>query len=466
MRVLAITIFAAACASAAPPTDIHGRGNVVESIPSLMEAYEVDGLAIAIVQGDEVLLARGYGETASGDAYDANTECGLYSATKAISSLVYASLAEEGAIDLEANLGALIDDAPEAWRDIAFWRLLNHSSGITMIVNRPIFAEMEANPAAGNEDIYRHIRDLPLDYQPGEHSRYRQSGYAVAEMILSQRMGWDWRDLVERHVTGPARAAHTFHIETHRDAARAPLLASAGGYQTTAHDMGRIFVALNENHIVSPEFLEEFLYNEEYDFDGYSLGGILENVGGVRTLGHRGGGARANIRYAPQVRLGVMVCTDDVSNNDLAADLATLVLREIIEGRAPAMPLRVGLSPFVDAPASELISAYEAEARAEPRRYDFAGAELLLNGLGYRMLAAGRIEDSIAIFTLNTQEYPNSANTFDSLGDALLAADDLPAARASFERALSLDPSSQNAADMIARIEAMMRERGSGRDPE
>jgi pimeloyl-ACP methyl ester carboxylesterase len=47
--------------------------------------------------------------------------------------------------------------------------------------------------------------------------------------------------------------------------------------------------------------------------------------------------------------------------------------------------------------------------------------EPALNLLGYQHLQAGRTKEAIELFKLNTQAYPTSANTYDSLGDAYLA---------------------------------------------
>jgi dienelactone hydrolase len=47
--------------------------------------------------------------------------------------------------------------------------------------------------------------------------------------------------------------------------------------------------------------------------------------------------------------------------------------------------------------------------------------EAALNLLGYQYLQTGRTKEAVTIFTLNTEAYPSSANTYDSLGDAYLA---------------------------------------------
>ena len=43
------------------------------------------------------------------------------------------------------------------------------------------------------------------------------------------------------------------------------------------------------------------------------------------------------------------------------------------------------------------------------------------NQLGYQLLQAGNFKDAIAVFQMNVEEYPRSANVYDSLSDGYLA---------------------------------------------
>ncbi|MEM6327512.1 MAG: serine hydrolase [Bacteroidota bacterium] len=421
----------------------------------MMNAYGVDGLSVVVVRGQETVLARGFGVQADGTPFTADTPVGAYSATKALSSFVYASLVEDGRIDLDARLGGLLDDAPDAWAEIPFWRLLNHTSGIPMIVNRPEFEALAANPTSSNADVYEIVRQLPLDYAPGEASRYRQSGYAIAEMILEDRLGATWLELVAEHLTSPAGAAATAHAHVASGARTTPLLASAGWYETTADDMAAIFKALNAGAVVDPAFLEDVLFQDRYDFDGYSLGSILETIDGVRTVGHQGGGARATIRYVPSRGVGVAVFTDDRENNDLAIHLAELFVREAALGQEPERPVAVALFSMRSAPAEDVVAFYQAESRRSGAPFDFARGEWALNRLGYMLLQEGRMDDAVTVFELNAREHPQSANVHDSLGEGYLERGDLDAALRSYRRVLELAPRSRNAPRMIEQIEAM-----------
>ncbi|MEM9170933.1 MAG: serine hydrolase, partial [Pseudomonadota bacterium] len=399
--------------------------------------------------GDRVLLALGYGVDADGSPFTADTPCGIYSATKALTAFTLAALVEDERVDVDAPLGAVLNDAPEDWRAIPFWRLLNHTSGITTIIDKPVFERLADDPTAGNAAVYDIVRTLPTDYAPGAYSRYRQSGYAVAEMILEERLGAPWPEIVARTLTEPAGATQTVHTDYARGKKETAFLTSAGGYETTAADAAQLFRALNAGSAASPAFLEDMLYKDDYRFGDYSLGAILIDYGDVRSVGHQGGG-RANLRYAPRRGVGVFVCTDDRSNNAVFVDAADMLMRETAAGEATAPPVQMALYPLEEKPAAAIIAAYE-DAR-DGGAYDMRAGERTINAIGYRLLGQDRLADATALFDFNVREHPTSANAYDSLGEAAVAAGDLARARANYERSLALDPQNTNAERMLEKI--------------
>lgn len=419
-----------------------------------MDAFEVDGLAVTAVADNEILLAEGYGVTSDGHAYQASTSCGLYSATKVLASLTYANLAGADRVDLDQPLSNYLNDAPESWRDIPFYRLLNHTSGITMAVNKPEFAELAANPDASNEDIYRLVQSAPLDYAPGEYSRYRQSGYAVGEWILWNELDATFDELVTEYITAPADMTSTTHPAV-ADPDQPNLILSAGGFETTANDMAKLFLGINRGDVIAADDWKALLLDPRYRFGDYSLGSTIETRNDVLTVGHSGGGARANIRYAPDHKVGVMVCTDDTDNHWLAITLARMLIDEITSGEPPLTPLLVALAGYATMTGDEIASAFKSAA-AQADRYELAESEGLLNAIGYTLLEQARAQDAVIVFRLNSERFPDSPNTHDSLGEALLASGDKDAALSEYRKVLALDPGNANATAMIEKIEAGM----------
>jgi tetratricopeptide (TPR) repeat protein len=97
-------------------------------------------------------------------------------------------------------------------------------------------------------------------------------------------------------------------------------------------------------------------------------------------------------------------------------------------------------------------SAYRAY-RADPR-HRYVSTEDPLNALGYALLQEGRADDAVAVFTLNTEAFPRSANAHDSRGEALVAVGDTAAAIRAYEMAVRLDPALPGAADKVRVLRA------------
>lgn len=75
------------------------------------------------------------------------------------------------------------------------------------------------------------------------------------------------------------------------------------------------------------------------------------------------------------------------------------------------------------------------------------------NQLGYRFLAAGKLDEAIAVFKLNVTAYPGSANAYDSLGEAYMKNNRNDLASENFKRSLQLDPANENARKMLEKLE-------------
>src|SRR6516225_6567392 len=81
--------------------------------------------------------------------------------------------------------------------------------------------------------------------------------------------------------------------------------------------------------------------------------------------------------------------------------------------------------------------------------YDFG--ENTLNDFGYQVLeqdAAG----AVRVFKLNADAFPQSANVWDSLGEAYLKAGDVKEAERNYEHSLQVDPNNENAKETLKKI--------------
>lgn len=102
-------------------------------------------------------------------------------------------------------------------------------------------------------------------------------------------------------------------------------------------------------------------------------------------------------------------------------------------------------------PVRERIALYHKLKNDRVAVYDF-GNEDELTLYGYSFLWENNLVDATAIFKLIISEFPNSANAYDSMGEAYLQAKDSINALYNYEKAFKMNPDNFLAEDVIERI--------------
>ncbi len=80
--------------------------------------------------------------------------------------------------------------------------------------------------------------------------------------------------------------------------------------------------------------------------------------------------------------------------------------------------------------------------------------EQQINALGYQLMGARKMQEAIAIFTLNVESYPKSWNVYDSLGEAYMNAGNARKAIEHYEKSLEINPGNANGISMLERLGA------------
>lgn len=95
---------------------------------------------------------------------------------------------------------------------------------------------------------------------------------------------------------------------------------------------------------------------------------------------------------------------------------------------------------------------YHEVKAAEPATYNFDEEEL--NTLGYQLIQAKRLKQAIRVFQLNVEAYPQSGNTYDSLGEAYMDDGNKQQAIKNYQRSLQLNPSNAGAVKILQKLNA------------
>lgn len=115
----------------------------------------------------------------------------------------------------------------------------------------------------------------------------------------------------------------------------------------------------------------------------------------------------------------------------------------------PPRPVAEALLPVV---TEKGIEAALQTYRALKQSKDYYVTEGQLNALGYRLLGMKRVAEAIEIFKLNAETYPQSANVYDSLGEAHMVSGDRESAVRNYQKAVELNPQNTNAVEMLKKL--------------
>jgi len=82
-------------------------------------------------------------------------------------------------------------------------------------------------------------------------------------------------------------------------------------------------------------------------------------------------------------------------------------------------------------------------------------SEVRMNTVGYRYLQAGKVQEAIELFKINVTAYPESANTYDSLGEAYMINGDKELAVQNYRKSLEINPENENAIEKLKKLEEL-----------
>lgn len=99
----------------------------------------------------------------------------------------------------------------------------------------------------------------------------------------------------------------------------------------------------------------------------------------------------------------------------------------------------------------ERIALYKKLKAKHPDTYNFENEDEITM-YGYRLLWTNKTQEALEIFKLIVEEFPNSANSYDSLGEAYYNLGNTEKSLLNYKKSLQINPDNFNAEDMIERI--------------
>ncbi|MFF4935352.1 serine hydrolase domain-containing protein [Streptomyces griseofuscus] len=359
-------------------------------LDQLRSAHHVPGATAAVLVGGTVYeLASGVLHRGTGVAATTDSVFQLGSLAKIYTATLIMLLVDEGKLDLDAPVRAVLPDFTvadeEASRTITPRQLLSHTSGLT--------CDFTYDSGRGDDCLARYVeaaREVGLDCPPGTAVSYSSLGYNVLGRIVEVLTGQTWDTALKERLLAPLGLEQTMTLPeealAHRAAmghlgelgeepAPAPawdlMPRSAGPYGrvlASAGDVARLAkLHLDEGGLPTGEQLltadsVRAMQRREVDVpdkwtvsaDGWGLGWTLYDWDGTPGFGHDGAsiGQYAFLRVVPGANVALVLLTNGGDARRLYEDLFGELLHSLAGVRMPAafappeQPPTVDLTPL------------------------------------------------------------------------------------------------------------------------
>ncbi|MDX2060341.1 MAG: serine hydrolase [Gemmatimonadales bacterium] len=349
LTAAALAAVAVAPSVQAQPAPLSGLD---QYITTSMKAWQVPGLAVAVVHRGQVVLARGYGvrKLGSPEPVDAATLFAIGSATKTFTATAIGMLAEEGKLGLDEPVIRYRPDFrladPIATRAVSLRDLLSHRTGVAG--GDFLWATGEFD----REAILRRAGTIAATWPFRSRFDYSNVMFIAAGQVAATVAGQSWDELVRSRILQPLGMTAsvtsvrdlpaggnvaTPHDPT--DGAPRPVAwrnmdntAAAGGINSNVADMARWLQfqlaggSVGGRQLVSKAYLDAMrvpevmirregpwaMMSPEGHFMGYGLGWLMSDYRGKLLLQHGGGidGMSAMVGLLPEADVGIVVLSN------------------------------------------------------------------------------------------------------------------------------------------------------------
>ncbi len=325
---------------------------VIRQIDSIGHSYldqgGVMGLGIAVAKEGKLIYNRAFGHIDSIKTKPATADS--YFLMASISKLVCATmtlkLVEEEKLTLDQTLYDFLPDFPieDQAKKITLRHLLSHTSGLKDYaeVIDSVYIETGINPTTA--DYFNFFQDNQLDFEPGTHYNYSNSGFILMAMIIEHITDKPFGEELNRIINEPTGldikliADREFEDRTtkffeFRDSSLVykphwTWIKGDGGLTATVKDLALFPFYWADGTIVSQDSFAEMCSPTKLTDGintGYGMGVRTGQFEGEYCIGHTGGNitTSALMKYYPNLKTSVVVM---VNTDNSPADA------QVIEG--------------------------------------------------------------------------------------------------------------------------------------
>ena len=322
-----------------------------------MKEWNIPGMAIAIVSGDEIVFSKGYGyaDIEKELPVTNNTLFAIASNSKAFTAFSLAQLVDQGKISWEDRvtdyLPYFATYSPYVTEAFTIADLLCHRSGLKTFSGDLLWYGTDLTP----EEIITSSQYLEPVYGFREHFGYSNINYLAAGMVIEAVTDTGWAEYVSQHFLKPLGMERTLTSTSQissinnvavpyfdEDGVNIELewmnwdnIAPAGALISSVNDYAKWIMLVNSRGnlngklYVSNKQFEEMTtphvnfkvssfsrdHSPTKHFSGYGLGFSLNDYHGYKILSHGGGydGMISKSCFVPEKKLGFIILTNNLN---------------------------------------------------------------------------------------------------------------------------------------------------------
>jgi len=443
-------------------TDIDKQDLISELtrvIPALMETAVVPGLSIALIRDAEIIWYKGFGvkNAKTGEPVTENTIFEAASLSKPVFAYAVLQMIENGDLDLDVPL---IEYVTKEYIEKEFLRNPIEDERFYNITARMVLSHTPGFPNWRRGRI-----PLPIINTPGKKFSYSGEGFVYLQKVVEHIKKKPLNDIMQSYVFGPLEMKNSSYvwIESYDDLSgvghnlfgettgrfrKRTRANAAASLFTTAQDYARCIAAIMKETRLEDGTVREMLSPqstvEENVFWGLGFG--LQRSESGNAYWHWGDNSNFRCFFVAfkEQKIGVVYFTNSYNGLSIPEEIVQCA----IGGSHPA--LSSGLVDYerYNTPGSKFARAFLVKSIEEAvelyhklkSKHPVAFSETGINDIGYQFLRSKKMKEAIAIFKLNVEAYPNSANTYDSLAEAYMTNGDNDLAIKFYKKVLEAIP--------------------------
>jgi len=377
--------------------DVVARKDYTEVVDALrpfiqreMSEKQLPGLAIAIIDDQQIVWSQGFGsaDPEKKTPVTAETTFRIGSVSKLFTDIAIMQLVERGELNLDAPITEYLPDFHPKnpfGTPITLRQLMSHRSGL--LREPPVgnyFETSEPSLAA----TVRSLNDTELVFAPNTHTKYSNAAIAVVGYVLEARSHQPFAQYLKASVLDPMDLRHSsFQPDPSiiQNLAKAQMwtydgrtseaptfqlgMMPAGSMYSNMNDLGRFISVLlargktNEGALLKPATLDE-MWSPQFPNPGgrvFGLGFLVRSLDGHRLVGHGGAiyGFATTLSLLPDDKVGVIVAATKDSSNAVTDRIGDEALRLVLAHRAgTALTLPPPTSPVSPEIGRKLVGRY------------------------------------------------------------------------------------------------------------